>query len=127
MFRSFKGVAMSVVDTVQMLELRTKKAAGLIAMLRKEKAELQEKFDLVNTHNAELEEYVESFATSNKIIEESIANAMENLASIEGLDDIPLFDDTALELEAAEGFTSGDSLGSEEIDLDELLDDTPAL
>ena len=118
---------MSVVDTVQMLELRTKKAAGLIAMLRKEKAELQEKFDLVNTHNAELEEYVESFATSNKIIEESIANAMENLASIEGLDDIPLFDDTALELEAAEGFTSGDSLGSEEIDMDDFLDDTPEL
>ncbi|MBZ4673681.1 MAG: hypothetical protein JG773_652, partial [Spirochaeta sp.] len=50
---------MSVVDSVKMLELRTKKAAGLIAMLRKEKEELQEKFDLVHAHNAELEEYVE--------------------------------------------------------------------
>lgn len=118
---------MSFVDTVQMLELRTKKAAGLIAMLRKEKAELQEKFDLVNAHNAELEEYVESFSTSNKIIEESIANAMENLATIEGLDDIQILDDAALELEAAEGFTSGDALASEEIDLDELLEDTPVL
>ena len=61
---------MSVIDTVKMLELRTKKAAGLIAMLRKEKAELQEKFDLVHAHNAELEEYVESFQTSNKLIED---------------------------------------------------------
>jgi FtsZ-binding cell division protein ZapB len=119
---------MSVVDTVQLLELRTKKAAGLIAMLRKEKAELQEKFDLVNTHNAELEEYAESFTTSNKLIEESIAKAMENLSTIDGLDDIPLMDDAALELEAAEGFSSGDALAMEEdIDLDSLLGDTPAL
>ncbi|MDT4763327.1 hypothetical protein [Sphaerochaeta sp. PS] len=118
---------MSFVDTVQMLELRTKKAAGLIAMLRKEKAELQERFDLVNTHNAELEEYVEKFTTSNKLIEDSIANAMENLATIEGLDDIPLMDDAALELEAAEGFSVGDSNGSDEIDLDILLDESPSL
>ncbi|WP_320130713.1 hypothetical protein [uncultured Sphaerochaeta sp.] len=119
---------MSVVDTVQLLELRTKKAAGLIAMLRKEKAELQEKFDLVNTHNAELEEYAETFSTSNKLIEESISKAMENLSSIDGLDDVLLMDDTALELEAAEGFTSGDALAMEEdIDLDSLLDDSHTL
>lgn len=118
---------MSVVDAVKMLELRTKKAAGLIAMLRKEKAELQEKFDLVHAHNAELEEYVESFTTSNKLIEESIANAMENLSAIEGLDDVLLLDDTALELEAADGFTSGDALADDEVDLDSLLESSPSL
>lgn len=118
---------MSILDTVQMLELRTKKAAGLIAMLRKEKGELQERFDLVNTHNAELEEYVEKFTTSNQLIEESIASAMENLSTIEGLDDIPLLDDAALELEAAEGFTAGDSAGSDEIDLESLLEESPSL
>ena len=118
---------MSILDAVQMLELRTKKAAGLIAMLRKEKGELQERFDLVNTHNAELEEYVEKFTTSNKLIEESIASAMENLATIEGLDDIPLIDDASFELEAAEGFTAGETSGSDEIDLDQLLEESPSL
>ncbi|MGD9926419.1 MAG: hypothetical protein AB7S66_02560 [Sphaerochaeta sp.] len=117
---------MSVVDSVKMLELRTKKAAGLIAMLRKEKEELQEKFDLVHAHNAELEEYVESFQTSNKLIEDSIANAMDNLSAIEGLDDVPLLDDAQIELEAADGFTSGDALIDEEVDLDALLEDSPS-
>ncbi|MCH3907056.1 MAG: hypothetical protein LKE39_06030 [Sphaerochaeta sp.] len=36
---------MSVMDTVQLLEQRTQKAATLIAMLRKEKADLQEKLN----------------------------------------------------------------------------------
>lgn len=117
----------SVVDTVKMLELRTKKAAGLIALLRKEKAELQEKFDLVHAHNAELEEYINNLTTSTKLIEESIANAMENLATIEGLDDVPLLDATALELETADGFTSGDALGDQDVDLDALLEDSPSL
>ncbi|HKM07066.1 MAG TPA: hypothetical protein VJ869_08760 [Sphaerochaeta sp.] len=118
---------MSILDSIQMLELRTKKAAGLIAMLRKEKGELQERFDLVNTHNAELEEYVEKFTTSNRLIEESIASAMENLSTIEGLDDILLMDDTALELEAAEGFSAGDAFGAEDIDVEILMEESPSL
>ncbi len=118
---------MSILDTVQMLELRTKKAVGLIAMLRKEKGELQERFDLVNTHNAELEEYVEKFTTSNSLIEQSIASAMASLSTIEGLDDILLMDDTAVELEEAEGFTAGDTAGADEIDLEILLEESPSL
>jgi hypothetical protein len=70
---------------------------------------------------------VEKFTTSNQLIEESIASAMENLSTIEGLDDIPLLDDAALELEAAEGFTAGDSAGSDEIDLEILLEESPSL
>ena len=58
---------MSVIDTVRLLELRTKKAAGLIALLRREKAELQERFDLVLAHNRELEGYIEAYTTSEKL------------------------------------------------------------
>lgn len=118
---------MSVVDTVRLLELRTKKAAGLIAMLRKEKEELQQRFDLVHAHNAELEEYVESYTTSNKLLEQSVALALDTLSSIDGLDDVPLFDDLSLELETADGYTGGDALLGDEIDLEQLLDDSPQL
>ncbi|MCK9547038.1 MAG: hypothetical protein RBS49_07190 [Sphaerochaeta sp.] len=118
---------MSVVDTIRLLELRTKKAAGLIAMLRKEKEELQQRFDLVHTHNAELEEYVESYTTSNKLLEQSVALALDTLSSIDGLDDVPLFDDLSLELEAADAYTSGDAAPDYNIDFDALLDDSPDL
>ena len=118
---------MSVVDTVRLLELRTKKAAGLIAMLRKEKEELQQRFDLVLAHNSELEEYVESYTTSNKLLEQSIAVALDTLSSIEGLDDVPLFDDLSLELETADSFTGGDAAPDYNIDFDALLDDNPDL
>ncbi|MDY4609012.1 MAG: hypothetical protein SPD11_00155 [Sphaerochaetaceae bacterium] len=118
---------MSTLDSMQLLELRIKKAAFLIEMLRKEKAALQEKFDLVKTHNAELEEYVESFTQSNKIVEESIASALDTLSGIEGLDDVDLFDTlSAQELEEAESYTTQDGVTIDEIELDEepeLADD----
>ncbi|MFA5446715.1 MAG: hypothetical protein WC233_00395 [Sphaerochaeta sp.] len=115
---------MSVVDTIRLLELRTKKAAGLIALLRKEKEELQQRFDLVRAHNAELEEYVESYTTSNKLLEQSIAVALDTLSTIDGLDEVELFEDLSLELEAADSFTSGEAFNNDEIDLDALLDDS---
>lgn len=115
------GVAMSTLDSMQLLELRIKKAAFLIEMLRKEKADLQEKFDLVKTHNAELEEYVESFTQSNKIVEESIATALDTLSSIEGLDDVDLFDTLAAqELEEAENYTTQEGITIDEIELDDV-------
>lgn len=118
---------MSTLDSMQLLELRIKKAAFLIEMLRKEKAALQEKFDLVKTHNAELEEYVESFTQSNKIVEESIASALDTLSGIEGIDDVDLFDTlSAQELEEAESYTTQDGVTIDEIELDEepeLADD----
>ncbi len=51
---------------------------------------------------------------------------MDNLSAIEGLDDVPLLDDAQIELEAADGFTSGDALIDEEVDLDALLEDSPS-
>lgn len=176
---------MSVVDTVQLLEQRTQKAASLIAILRKEKAalaqqlqeaektpvvdpetvqklaeseaknvslnesltqaegkledlvaqladlqkkfdELQANFNLVNTHNAELEDYVEKFQTSNKLIEESINAAMANLNSIEGLDDTPIEVGTESDLAAAEEFTNGGALANNELVDDSLLEEAPA-
>ena len=53
--------------------------------------------------------------------------ALDTLASIEGLDDVPLFDDLSLELETADGYTGGDALLGDEIDLEELLEDSPQL
>ncbi len=119
---------MPTLDSMQLLELRIKKAAFLIEMLRKEKADLQEKFDLVKTHNAELEEYVESFTQGNKIVEESIAMALDTLSSIEGLDDIDLFDTLAAqELEEAESYTTQDGITIDEVEFEdepEVLEDT---
>lgn len=114
------GIAMPTLDSMQLLELRIKKAAFLIEMLRKEKADLQEKFDLVKTHNAELEEYVESFTQGNKIVEESIAMALDTLSSIEGLDDIDLFDTLAAqELEEAESYTTQDGITIDEVEFED--------
>lgn len=111
---------MPTLDSMQLLELRIKKAAFLIEMLRKEKADLQEKFDLVKTHNAELEEYVESFTQGNKIVEESIAMALDTLSSIEGLDDIDLFDTLAAqELEEAESYTTQDGITIDEVEFED--------
>lgn len=119
---------MSVIDTVRLLELRTKKAAGLIALLRREKEELQQRFDLVLAHNRELEGYIEAYTTSEKLVEQSIAAAMATLDTIDGLDEIQVFDDASLELEAADAFTGADgALSSEDVDWDALLDDLPEL
>lgn len=119
---------MSVIDTVRLLELRTKKAAGLIALLRREKEELQQRFDLVLAHNRELEGYIEAYTTSEKLVEQSIATAMATLDTIDGLDEIQVFDDASLELEAADTFTGADGgLSSEDVDWDALLDDLPEL
>ena len=119
---------MSVIDTVRLLELRTKKAAGLIALLRREKEELQERFDLVLAHNRELEGYIEAYTTSEKLVEQSIATAMATLDTIDGLDEIQVFDDASLELEAADTFTGAEGgLSSEDVDWDALLDDLPEL
>ncbi|HZJ88933.1 MAG TPA: hypothetical protein VFC80_07255 [Sphaerochaeta sp.] len=114
---------MSVVDTTRLLEERTKKAAGLIALLRREKEELQQRFDIVRAHNAELEEYVESYTTSNKLLEQSIAVALDTLSAVDGLDEVELFDDLSAELDAVDAFTSGDALATEDIDVDALLSD----
>ncbi len=161
---------MSMVDTVKLLEQRTQKAASLISILRKEKAdlagklqeaearpsvdpatlqkleeaeaknailegelarlreqyeELQASYSLVKTHNEELEEYVEKFQTSNKLIEESINSAMANLTSIEGLDEIPLEVGGAGDIAAAEEYTSGGALSEDVISDDSLLE-TPS-
>ncbi|MFA7119675.1 MAG: hypothetical protein WC159_12970, partial [Sphaerochaetaceae bacterium] len=78
---------MSVIDTVQLLEQRTQKAAGLIVMLRKEKAEMQQKLDsLVNQPAADptLAQKLESESGLNaelqtKLAESTVSNG--NLSS----------------------------------------------
>lgn len=53
---------------------------------------------------------------------------MATLDTIDGLDEIQVFDDASLELEAADTFTGADGgLSSEDVDWDALLDDLPEL
>jgi len=88
----------------------------------------QQRFDLVLAHNRELEGYIEAYTTSEKLVEQSIATAMATLDTIDGLDEIQVFDDASLELEAADTFTGADGgLSSEDVDWDALLDDLPEL
>lgn len=85
---------------------------------------LENNYNLVLNHNAELEDYVESYETSNKLIEESVSKAMETLDSIDGLDDIPLEPESFDELAVADDFTSGGALTGETVDevpLEDLL------
>lgn len=91
--------------------------------LQKKFDELEANYNLVVTHNGELEDYVEKFQTSNKLIEESINAAMKNLDSIEGLDDTPLAQETGNELETAEGFTAGGALSQDQMVDDDVLGD----
>ena len=121
------GGSMSVIDTVRLLELE-RKGRRPHRLLRREKEELQQRFDLVLAHNRELEGYIEAYTTSEKLVEQSIATAMATLDTIDGLDEIQVFDDASLELEAADTFTGAEGgLSSEDVDWDALLDDLPEL
>ncbi|AEC02154.1 hypothetical protein [Parasphaerochaeta coccoides] len=118
---------MSTLDNLRLLEERIKKAKVLIATLRREKFELQQKLELVETHNKELEEYSQSFRTSSRLLEASIANALETLSSIDGLDAVDLYSSLAQEeLAAVEDFTTGAGISLDDIDLQDLsTEDSP--
>lgn len=60
---------MSVIDTVQLLEQRTQKAASLIAMLRKEKADLQEQLQEAQSRPVVAPETVEKLQQANTQIQ----------------------------------------------------------
>lgn len=114
---------MSMLDNLELLQKRVEKAAYLITVLRKEKAELLEEIELLKVHNEELKEYVDTYTTDVKAIQESVSSALDTLSSIEGLDDVNLFETTAaFELEAAENFTTSDGIVIEEVDLSSLDD-----
>lgn len=118
---------MSTLDNLKLLEERIKKAKVLVATLRKEKEDLLQKLELVETHNRELEEYSQSFVTSTKLLEASISTALETLSSIDGLDAVDLYSNLAQEeLAAVEDFTTGAGISMDDIDLQDIPTDEPS-
>jgi chromosome segregation ATPase len=165
-------MASEIMDKIQLLELRTKKAVTLINLLRSNNKELQsendtiksEKDDLQDEFNAfketaadsseldevkrqleelkaehakvkmdytfannriiELQSYVDDYKDNTKLLEDSINKSIDTLDAIEGLDEIDLMEAQNTELEAADGFTSGEALAGDDLsDLDDLGDD----
>ena len=113
---------MSTLDKVQLLEQRIIKATVLIHNLEKKIEELNDEVAVLSVHNEELQKYADSFSADSKLIEESINNALDQLATIEGLDDIELADSFATQdLETADQFTAGAGISIDEVSLDDLV------
>jgi len=111
---------MTTLDKVQLLEQRIIKAAVLIRNQEKKIGEMQDEIDVLSTHNEELQKYTETFSTDSKLIEESINNALTQLDSIDGLDDIDITGMLSGDLDEADKFTSGAAIGIDEVSLDDL-------
>ncbi|NCB01865.1 MAG: hypothetical protein EOM67_06815 [Spirochaetia bacterium] len=112
---------MTTLDKVQLLEQRIIKAAILIRNLEKRNEEMQDEIDVLSTHNEELQKYTETFSADAKLIEDSISNALRQLDTIEGLDDIEIMDALSGDLEEADKFTSGTGFEINEVSLDDLV------
>jgi chromosome segregation ATPase len=112
---------MTTLDKVQLLEQRIIKAAVLIRNLEKKIDEMQDEIDVLTTHNEELQKYTETFSNDAKLIESSINNALKQLDTIEGLDDIEIMDTLSGDLEEADKFTSGTGIEINEVSLDDLM------
>ena len=113
---------MSTLDKVQLLEQRIVKATVYIHNLEKKIEELKDEVKVLSVHNEELQQYADSFNADSKLIEESINNALDQLSTIEGLDDVELLDATASQdLEEADRFTAGSGISINEVSLDDLV------
>ncbi|MCK9288183.1 MAG: hypothetical protein PHU24_09620 [Sphaerochaetaceae bacterium] len=113
---------MSTLDKVQLLEQRIVKATVYIHNLEKKIEELEDEVKVLSVHNEELQQYADSFNADSKLIEESINNALDQLSTIEGLDDVELLDATASQdLEEADRFTAGSGISINEVSLDDLV------
>ena len=113
---------MSTLDKVQLLEQRIVKATVFIHNLEKKIEELEDEIKILSAHNEELKNYSESFSADQKLIEESINNALEQLSTIQGLDDVELLDATSVhDLEEADRLTTGSGISIDEVSLDDLV------
>ncbi len=112
---------MTTLDKVQLLEQRIIKAAILIRNLEKKNDELTDEVEVLSTHNEELQKYTETFSEDARLIEESITNALGQLDTIKGLDDIVIMDSLSGDLDEADKFTSGANLEIDEVSLDDLI------
>ena len=107
---------MTTIESSKLLLMRVQKAVGLINRLRSENKELQTKFNLVNTHNEELQELYDKLSTDQAAIDQAIASALEeldtSLGDLEGFEDFGTLDSE--ELSEAEDFSAG--LDTEDIE-----------
>ncbi len=111
---------MTTLDKVQLLEQRIIKATVLIHSLEKKIEELNDEVEVLSVHNEELQKYADNFSVDSKLIEESISNALEHLGTIEGLDDIEIYDSLSDDLEVADQFTGGAGQSIDEVSLEDL-------
>ncbi len=112
---------MTTLDKVQLLEQRIIKAAILIRNLEKKHDELTGEVEVLSTHNIELQKYTETFSADAKLIEDSISNALQQLDTIKGLDDIVIMDALSGDLDEADKFTGGANLVIDEVSLEDLI------
>jgi hypothetical protein len=113
---------MTTLDKVQLLEQRIVKATVYIHSLEKKIEEMENEVKVLSVHNEELQRYADTFSADNKLIEESIGNALQQLSTITALDDILLPGGTASQdLEEADRFTTGNGLAIEEVSLNDLV------
>jgi phosphoribosylanthranilate isomerase len=109
---------MSMIEKVQQVELRVKKAALLIEQQRKEIADLKQSLELVQMHNEELQKYADSYKEDTKLIEESIAKSLDTLDAIDGLDNL---DTIGLDdFDTADSFDGGAAILDDDLSIDDL-------
>lgn len=104
---------MSTLEKVQLLEERIKKAIHFIEKLKAEKAALTDEVELLRMHNEELKSYTTDYSKTNRLIEEGITSALDQLGQLEELTVQPVtaaeeaFEEEALpeEQEGEESFT----------------------
>ena len=114
---------MTTIESSKLLLMRVQKAVGLINRLRSENKELQTRFNLVNTHNEELQELYDKLSTDQAAIDQAITAALDELdttlGDLSGFEDFGTIDSE--ELADAEDFSAG--LDTEDMDIETFEDE----
>ncbi len=76
---------MSTLEKVQLLEERIRKAIHFIEKLKAENATLSDEVELLRMHNEELKSYSSDYSKTNRLIEEGITSALDQLEQLEEL------------------------------------------
>ncbi len=102
---------MNQVEETKLATMRVMKAMTLVKQLRESYRELQTRFNMVETHNLELQDLINRVSADQSAVEEAIESALEGLETLGDLESFGTLD--LNELEDAEAFTldgSGEEL-----------------
>lgn len=102
---------MNQVEETKLATMRVMKAMTLVKQLRESYRELQTRFNMVETHNLELQDLINRVSADQSAVEEAIESALEGLGTLGDLESFGTLD--LNELEDAEAFTldgSGEEL-----------------